>query len=327
MDYPISVVIPNFNGKALMERHLPSVVLALGAYPGESELILVDDASRDDSVPWLMEAMPEALLIEHAENRGFAAACSTGIQSARHEIVLLFNTDVSVRPNAIQPLVNALAGEEVFAAGCLALEEDQTTVAENLKIPRLSMGKLKFDKLKNMDLKTCRSLVSKPLPTLFTTGGFMAFKKSIFYRLGGFDPLFEPFYSEDTDLCYRAWKRGYRVLWVPSSLVVHYHEGTILQSHKDRQVRMIQERNRLLFLWKNLTSPGLLIQRHLLPLLFRTLVKWMVLDFTFYRALGGALLRIRSVLKGRAREKAEAIKGDNEIFLEIRSSAPEIIKG
>jgi GT2 family glycosyltransferase len=234
-----------------------------------------------------------------------------------HEIVILLNTDVEVRKDFIAPLVEALEAKDVFAAGCLALDEDGLMVNENLKIPYLHFGKLKYKKLRHMDLDQFRIHIPGALPTLFATGGFMALKRTLFFALEGFDPLYEPFYYEDADLCYRAWKRGYRVLFEPNSVVIHRHTGSILLHHDARRVARIKERNRFLLLWKNLTSPYLFVFAHLAPLLLRFAGKWLALDSDFYAAFFGALRRLGRARKGRRREKKEAVKTDGEIFREI----------
>ncbi|MBU0753999.1 MAG: hypothetical protein KJ645_02595 [Planctomycetes bacterium] len=227
-----------------------------------------------------------------------------------------------MNPSFIAPLAEALAAEDVFAAGCLALEEKDARVGENLKAPRLSWGRLKFSKLPAMDLETCRALLPETAPTLFATGGFMAFGKGHFLTLGGFDPLFEPFYYEEADLCWRAWKRGYRVLLVRDSVVMHRHRGTILSHHDHGRVRRIQERNRTLLLWKNLTDPGLFWGGHVMPLAFRFLFKWMVLDWNFYAALFGAVKKIRGALAGRHLEKEQARTNDRELFRVLQDALP-----
>lgn len=315
MAAPVSIVVPNYNGLELMELNLAGVRATLEGYEPGGELIVVDDGSSDGSRAWLENQGVKVLA--HDRNRGFQAACTTGIEAATSTYVILLNTDVEVNSDFITPLVEAIEPEQVFAAGSLALEEDGVTVGENVKLPYLASGKLKFRKFKRLNLEECRSHLTAPAPTLFVTGGFMALRRSLFFELGGFDPLFEPFYYEDADLCYRAWKRGYEVLLQPASVVVHRHRGSILTHHRERRVRRIQERNRLLLLWKNLTSSKLFVGRHLVPLIARSLVKWLVLDLDFYRALFGALRRLGPAREARAREKREATRCDEEVFHSI----------
>jgi len=304
-----------------MEKNIPSVQQALAAYSPGGDLLVVDDASSDGSVSWLEREIRGAAVITHSENLGFQAACTRGIREAADECVILLNTDVEVSEDFITPLVSALEEKDVFAAGCLALAEDGKEAGENIKVPFLGSGKLKFDKLRHVTLRECRALIPGPVPTFFATGGFMALKRSLFFEFGGFDELFEPFYYEDADLCYRAWKRGFRVLFVPGSAVIHMHKGSILAQYDKRHTQRIQERNRLLLLWKNLHSPGLFFFAHLGPLFFRLIVKWAALDFDFYAAFLGALKRLGPAMNARRLEKKKAVRKDGEIFNEIREAA------
>jgi GT2 family glycosyltransferase len=325
MSAPVSIVIPNYNGLDLLKSYLPVTREALEAHPGRGELIVVDDASEDGSGEWIA-SQAGVRVIALGENRGFQGACSAGIDAAGNDLVILLNTDVEVQAGFIEPLVVALAPDDVFSAGCLALDSKGDRVGENLKIPHLSFGRLKFRKLPPMDLDSSRSLLGAARPTLFATGGFMALKKSLFQSLGGFDPLFEPFYFEEADLCYRAWKRGYRVLLEPGSVVRHRHVGSILTHHSKRFVRRIQERNRLILLWKNLTDPGMFLAGHAAPLAFRALFKWLVLDFDFYAALFGALARLGPILAARRREKKEAVRSDRDVFRTIREAGADLFR-
>ena len=69
--------------------------------------------------------------------------------------------------------------------------------------------------------------LSVPSIRVFTGGGSSAFDRRKFLELGGFDHLYRPFYYEDTDLGFMAWKRGWKVLYEPGSIVFHEHRGTI----------------------------------------------------------------------------------------------------
>src|SRR5581483_11255699 len=71
-------------------------------------------------------------------------------------------------------------------------------------------------------------------------------------ELGGFDELLAPFYLEDTDLGYLAWKRGWKVLYQPRSVVWHEHRGTIGKRFRDEQIQAVLKKNYLLFCWKNI---------------------------------------------------------------------------
>src|ERR1700757_2598796 len=73
-----------------------------------------------------------------------------------------------------------------------------------------------------------------------------------FLELGGFDSLLRPFYLEDTDLGYQAWKRGWKVLYQPKSVVYHEHRGTIGKRFTESQIQAVLKKNFILFCWKNI---------------------------------------------------------------------------
>jgi GT2 family glycosyltransferase len=121
------------------------------------------------------------------------------------------------------------------------------------------------------------------------------------------EKLFSPFYWEDVDLSYRALKRGFRLLWEPKAKVIHHHESTIGKiSRKYRQ--RIQERNQLIFIWKNLTSP-ILFRKHVLGVFRRVSLHPGYLIIVLM-----ALRKIKGVVKVRKREKKESKVSDEAIF-------------
>src|SRR6266567_136220 len=71
-------------------------------------------------------------------------------------------------------------------------------------------------------------------------------------RMAGFEPLLAPFYLEDTDLGYMAWKRGWKVLFEPRSAVYHEHRGTIGKKFSPEFIQGVLRKNFILFCWKNI---------------------------------------------------------------------------
>ncbi len=115
------------------------------------------------------------------------------------------------------------------------------------------------------------------------------------------------FYWEDVDLSYRALKRGYELFWHPRARVVHHHETTMSRINKRYRNRM-QERNHLLFIWKNITSRKLLLE-HVVGLLNR-IVKHPGYLLVFFMAI----VKLRKVMRARRKEKKESIVADEFIF-------------
>src|SRR5262249_44977511 len=89
-------------------------------------------------------------------------------------------------------------------------------------------------------------------PCFYGGGGSCAFDRRKFLELGGFDRLLEPFYLEDTDLGYLAWKRGWKVYYQPRSIVYHEHRGTIGKKFSYGYIQAVLKKNFILFCWKNI---------------------------------------------------------------------------
>ena len=108
------------------------------------------------------------------------------------------------------------------------------------------------------------------------------------YReIGGFDSLYSPFYWEDIDLSYRAWKQGYSVLFDPEIVVEHHHESTIKSFFSDFYVTSIAYRNQLLFIWKNIYDTRLLAEHNkaLIKQLIRSIFSDPAFISGYFRAL------------------------------------------
>jgi len=308
---PASVVIPNWNGKALLEENLPAVLAAADLYPAPTEVIVVDDGSTDGSVQFVRRRFPGIRVVERDRNGGFAVACTDGIRAARYEVVVLLNSDVSPRPDFLAPLLAHFARDDVFAVSCLSVSDEAGTPREGAKVPRRphDYGRLK-------DIYDVPSAV----PTLYAVGGHCALRRCAFFQIGGFDPLFEPFYWEDLDLCYRAWKRGWRVLFEPRSVVLHRRaSGAITSTFRQWRIRKILRRNRVLFHWKNLNSPPSLLLRYVLSDLRRSLYRFLKLDFNFYASRLAAVRCLAAALRARRRMSGmPVLRTDREIFEMVR---------
>lgn len=290
-----SVVITNWNGRHILEKNLPSVIAASKNKANKiSEIIIVDDFSSDDSVRFIEKNYPKIKLIRHTKNRGFAFASNHGVRMAKSELVVLLNNDVSVAKDFLVSAFKHFEEDNIFAVGLHELGGLYATIDFREGFLHHEPGK-----------KT-----NKITQTAWVSGGSCVVRKVIWRELGGFDyKLFAPFYWEDTDLGYRALKRGYQLLWDPEANVIHNHETTISVSNFDRvYIDRIKERNELLFLWKNIHSKSL-FKKHLKGLLKRVLR-----HPGYLRIIWLALGKRKLVAKRRQQEKREANVSDEAVF-------------
>ena len=144
----------------------------------------------------------------------------------------------------------------------------------------------------------------------------MAVDKAKFNALGGFLPIFKPFYWEDFDLGVRAWRRGWKTLLEPNSIVLHQERGSIQDNVKRQRVRQALQRNKLVAEWIHLPASSLAV--FMLPrLLLRLLARTLVGDFGVWTALFGALGRVPEVLAIRREIKATSRQGFREVLRAI----------
>jgi O-antigen biosynthesis protein len=241
-----SLVIPNWNGRDLLERFLPSWVAAIAGHPG-SEIVVVDNGSTDGSSVWLRENCPQLRVIELPQNLGFGGGSNAGFRAAKNDIVVLLNSDMRVEPDFLAPLLAGFTDDKVFAVSCQVFFGDPSKRREETGLTQgwWQDGSLRVSHRED-------PAVDGLFPCFYGGGGSCAFDRRKFLELGGFDPLLHPFYLEDTDLGFLAWKRGWKVLYQPASVVHHEHRGTIGKRFTPDYIRSIVQKNFLLFCWKNI---------------------------------------------------------------------------
>jgi GT2 family glycosyltransferase len=241
-----SVVIPNWNGRDLLEKYIPSIVEALAGNP-ENEIVVVDNGSSDGSVDFLRANFPQVNVLALPENLGFGGGSNAGFRAAKNDIVVLLNSDMRVATDFLAPLLEGFADPDVFAVSCQIFFSDPAKPREETG---LTQGWWQDGSLRvrhRLD-----AAVTDLFPCFYGGGGSCAFDRAKFLELGGFDRLLEPFYLEDTDLGYMAWKRGWKVLYQPRSIVYHEHRGTIGKKFTYDFIQGVLRKNYLLFCWKNI---------------------------------------------------------------------------
>jgi GT2 family glycosyltransferase len=241
-----SVVIPNWNGKDLLEKYLPSVIEALAGNP-DNEIVVVDNGSTDGSAEYLTAAFPWVKVVTLPGNLGFGGGSNAGIRAAANDVVVLLNSDMRVAPDFLAPLLAGFSDPGVFAVSCQIFFADPGKLREETG---LTQGYWRDGNLRVRH--RIDPAIDDLFPCFYGGGGSSAFDRRKFLELGGFDPLFEPFYLEDADLGYMAWKRGWKVLYQPRSVVYHEHRGTIGKNFGGDRIEAVLKKNYVLFCWKNI---------------------------------------------------------------------------
>jgi GT2 family glycosyltransferase len=316
----VTVVIPTWNGRPLLERFLPSVIASASAHRaatgGTVEIVVVDDGSADDSVDWLSrqaQTSPVPLrVIVNGANLGFGAACNRGVEEARQPLVFLLNNDVALDTEAITRLT-AHFGEQdrsspLFAVHCRVLDFDTNALAGAGQIGSFRRGFIRVH-----ESYSPTGTGTAFWPSMFASGGSSMVDRERFLELGGFDPLFAPFYLEDVELSYRAWKRGLRVGYAPDALARHQFSSTIGKSSAPGRIRRVSQRNRLFLNWIHLHERSWFLQ-HLLWVVVLVVTSPLTLRFDFAQGAIDALRQVPEVRKRRRMERRLAQRSDRDVM-------------
>jgi len=190
------------------------------------EIIVVDNHSGDDSLSVIKEKYPEVFCIESPENIGFGRANNLGIQVAQGECILFLNPDTLLMNNAIAILYRFLqsSGQTGACGGNLYDENERPTSSFGRSFPSFGQELASIFYLPSFYLKSSRSQffnhTDKPLDVAFITGADLMVKKEILEKVGAFDPDFFLNY-EETELCYRIQRAGFKIMSVPEAKIIH----------------------------------------------------------------------------------------------------------
>lgn len=285
------ILVLNYNGRALLDECLPSVVEAARSSPIPCRVTVVDNGSTDGSVEALRSDWPGVGLIEEP-NRGLASFNAV-LGRLDEPVVLLLNNDVKLDPGAVGPLVAAveLNADALFSAPqCWTFDRREY---EGMR----TRVRSRFGLVQGMSrVPGHEEWVDRPDLTA-AAGPVLAVDRAKFLALGGYDPIFFPGRIEDLDLGFRGWMAGWRGYYVPDSLAYHRGFGSFGPAFGRFGCDRLAARNTLIFAWKNLSGPRLLA--HLAWLPARLAFALAAFRPGFAVALVDALARLGAVARAR----------------------------
>lgn len=306
-----SVVIPNWNGRDLLEKYLPSVVEAMSGTPA-NEVIVVDNGSEDGSAEFVRRHFPQVRLVALKENLGFGGGSNAGFAAAKNDIVVLLNSDMRVERDFLQPLLDGFQDAQTFAVSCQIFFSDPNKPRQETGLTEgwWQQGGVRVG-------HRVQPEITELFPCFYGGGGSCAFDRRKFLQLGGFDSLYHPFYLEDTDLGYLAWKCGWKVLYQPSSIVYHEHRGTIGKKFSQDYIEGVLRKNFVLFVWKNIHSARMLLE-HVAFTWAGAMIHWLAggggIDRPSFAGMARAALALPTAIRARRRAQALAAIDDREAF-------------
>jgi len=306
----ISVIVPNYNGESLLKENLPKVFNAVKDLEDKTEIIVVDDGSKDNSIKIISDLkfkIPNLRVIKSKKNMGFSSTVNKGVENAKGEIVILMNTDAYPQKGFLKPLLEDFKSKEVFAVGLM----DKSPESGKFVLRGRGIGKWSRGFLVHQRGEVDRN------NTLWASGGSSAFRKTIWQKLGGLNTIYNPFYWEDIDLSYRALKSGYKVLFEKRSIVYHNHaKGAIKKNYSEFRIKRIAYRNQFIFVWENATD--LLLQfSHVIYLpyhLFKSLVHG---NWAFLLGFIDAFVLLPKIIKSSFNSQKQFVRTDREVIKEF----------
>ena len=292
----ISVVIPTYRKNEQFIRNLRQNM----KYFDRCEVVIVNDYPLKSIKKDLSSF--KIKLIENKENLGFGRAVNIGVKKTKNDYVVLLNSDVVLYDDGFKKALDLFKKDEkLFDVGFVQKEKHDQIVGKN----RVFWKNGFLQHSHASDLKTGISA--------WVEGGACIIQKEIYLKLGGFDELYSPFYWEDIDLSYRAWKADYRLLFDRSILVEHFHESTISTYFTSDIINKIAYRNQFIFLWKNITDSNLLLN-HVLFIIPTTVVNILKGNIIMLMGFFLALVKIPAILSRRKKQRKFFQQKDKEIL-------------
>jgi len=225
----ISIIIVNYNVKEFLANLLNSIYKA--QHQLSLEIIVVDNASIDDSINYLKKRYPKVIYLANEQNVGFGKANNQAINISRGKYALIINPDTLIREDTLITMYNHMENHpETGAAGCKLLNPDGSFALESrrsIPTPFSALWKILgltalFPKNKTFaDYYLSWMDEDKPSRVPVLSGSFMFFRTEVLKELKGFDDQFF-MYGEDIDLCHRVNEAGYNIDYVPDTSIVHF---------------------------------------------------------------------------------------------------------
>ena len=294
----IAVIILNWNGVKLLETYLPSVVKYNSS---EAEIIIVDNASEDNSILFLKNSYPHIKRIEFKENYGFAKGYNKAINLIPHKYVVLLNSDVRVTKNWLQAPIEFLNSNTDYAACQPKILDDNTPV-------KFEYAGASGGYIDTLGYPFCRGRIFESLEDdkgqhdqikdiFWASGAALFTRREVYLKLGGLDESFFA-HQEEIDLCWRILNEGHKIACIPQSKVYHLGGASLDKSRPKKT--FLNFRNNLVMLLKNLPL-------YALPIIFIRLV----LD---------GLAGIKFITEGKISHSFAIFKAHISFYLKIPST-------
>ncbi len=242
----LSIITVTYNCPEFITTCLSSLYSALKV--DSYEIIVVDNASHDNTVETIKREFPDVILVESTENIGYGRAINQGLERAQGDYVAVLNPDTEAGHDVFSDLLGVVQQiPEAGCIGCTLISSDRTPQRSYFNFPSL-VGRIAYYAGVNRLINTENILKSSfeingvnCIEVNVVSGAFFIIQRDIFKKIGGFDSNYF-LYHEEADLCFRLHKAGYKNIVVPGLSLIHHGihnettENQVVLFHRNRSL-------------------------------------------------------------------------------------------
>jgi GT2 family glycosyltransferase len=301
---PVSAIVVNYNGKSILDRCLSALSNELN--DPQDEIIVADNGSTDGSQQIAKSFNARVLQLQGQ----YGAAFTYGAKAAKNNYLLMVQNDQIVSKNFLKPLFS-LMDNDVFAVSPKFFNLDHKTINYAYSSLDFVFGffKVRRDGVGNLD----SDYFNVPKLILYPGMASLVDKKK-FLEIDGMDmELYYPATWEDVDLGYCAWKRGWKTIYQPKSVVFHEHTGSLSRSLGAYKNKVLLSRNKQLFFIKNISSKKLLA-KYIVSLPFIIIGGTLSSGTSYIRGFLSAMRLVGMALRKKQTAEKNREKTDYEII-------------
>lgn len=245
----IAIVILNWNGRTLLERFLPSVI---GSSAALADIIIADNASTDDSVPYCEAHFPDLRIVKNTVNGGYAKGYNDALAQVEADLYVLLNSDVQTPSGWLEPMIALFKNDaQLGAAQPKILDLQNKTHFEYAGAAGGYVDALGYPYCRGRIFDHCEKDEGQYNDTIeveWASGSCLFVRASVFNEVGGFDEDYFA-HQEEIDLCSRIKNVNYKVMACGDSAI--YHLGGATLSSQDPRKTFYNFRNSLYNIVKN----------------------------------------------------------------------------
>ena len=303
----ISIIIPNYNGKQLLEEYLPYTFEVIRNAGVEFQVIIIDDCSKDDSVEFIKTSFPEVKLLINDINKGFSYSCNRGIEVAENELILLLNSDVKLCTNYFDEQFKYFAQPDTFGVMGRIIDMDGDRIQDTARVPKFHGFKIKTEFYYTLNPQDKNY-------SFYLSGANALIDTKKLKDIGGFNELFSPFYGEDLELGLRAWRMGWKCYYEHQAICRHKTSASTSNYKTPEWVKSIYYRNR--FFVHAIHLEGLpLVLWFLQITVIDFLPKFLIGNFWMWNSYRDLLLNFDNIIQSKRQLKNKMILNDSRLSL------------